>query len=218
MNALLKSLAARRRTPLTVSCILAAPLYFLSLLLASMAIDRPHVVTWAHHGKQIQTFHPTATGLEAKIWLVALIPSGLLIAIGIAAVFVRYGTYLVCTAMFLISALLPHKLDTWQRHHAARFPRGQDLVADSKSINNLNKGEWETSAHDTILSLRSWMIGLAILFAVGFALADQLRRRRGNREPALPALDAARRPQRCSAARRRATLRGGAGGRRQLTS
>ena len=30
------------------------------------------------------------------------------------------------------------------------------------------------------------MIGLAILFALGFALADELRRRRGNREP--PAL------------------------------
>jgi hypothetical protein len=181
VNALLKSLAARKRTPLIVSCILAAPLYFLSLLLASLAIDRPHVIAWTHDGKLIEKFHPTATGLEAKIWLVALIPSGLLIGIGIAAVFLRFGTYLVCTAMLVISGLLPHKLDTWQRHHAARFPRGQDLIPDAASINLLNKGEWETSAHDTILSLRSWMVGLAILFALGFAFADELRRRRGNR-------------------------------------
>ena len=41
VNAFLKRLAARKRTPLIVSCILAAPLYFLSLMLASMALDRP---------------------------------------------------------------------------------------------------------------------------------------------------------------------------------
>jgi hypothetical protein len=181
VNAFLKRLRARRRTPLIVSCILAAPLYFLSLLLASMAIDRPHVISWRHGGQLIERFHPTAAGLEAKIWLVALIPSALLIGIGLAAVFVRYGTYLVCAAMLVISGLLPHKLGTWERHHAARFPRGQDLIRDTFPTNLLNRGEWEHSAHDTIISLRNWMIGLAILFAVGFALADELRRRRGNR-------------------------------------
>ena len=96
MNAFLKRLAARRRTPLTVSCILAAPLYFLSLMLASMALDRPRIVAWTHDGKLVEHFHPTATGLEAKIWAVALVPSALLIAIGVAAVFIRFGTYLVC--------------------------------------------------------------------------------------------------------------------------
>jgi hypothetical protein len=186
VNAFLKRLAARKRTPLTVSCILAAPLYFLSLMLASMAIDRPHLITWASHGKLVQKFHETAPGIEAKIWLVALIPSGLLIAVGLAAVFIRHGTYLVCAAMLLISGVLPHRLDTWQRHHTVRYPPGQDLVNDKLSNNLLNRGEWEQSARETILSLRKWMIGLAILFAVGFALADELRRRRGNREaPAL---------------------------------
>jgi hypothetical protein len=181
VNAFLKRLRARKRTPLIVSCILAAPLYFLSLLLASMAIDKPHIISWTHDGKLVEHFHPTAAGLEAKIWLVALIPSGLLIGIGVAAVFIRFGTYLVCAAMLVISGILPHKLDTWQKHHATRFPRGQDLINDKWSTNLLNKGEWEQSAHDTITSLRSWMLGLAILFALGFALADELRRRRGNR-------------------------------------
>jgi hypothetical protein len=186
VNALLKRLAERKRTPLTVAFILAAPLYFLSLMLASMAIDRPHVIAWTHKGHLILRFHPTSTGLEAKIWLAALIPSALLIAIGLVAVFIRYGTYVVCAAMLVISALLPHKLDTWQRHHIERFPRGQDLIRDSFPTNLLSRGEWEASAHETIVSLREWMIGLAILFALGFALADVLRRRRGNREaPAL---------------------------------
>jgi hypothetical protein len=186
VKAFLKTLAARKRTPLTVSCILAAPLYFLSLMLASMAIDRPTVISWTHNGKLVTHYHPTSTGLEAKIWLFALFPSALLIAVGVAAVFIRYGTYIVCAAMLLISAVLPHRLDTWQKHHIQRYPPGQDLIHDNLSNNLLSKGEWETSAHDTIVSLQKWMIGLAILFAVGFALADELRRRRGNR--AAPAL------------------------------
>jgi hypothetical protein len=186
VSAFLKRLAKRKRTPLTVSCILAAPLYFLSLMLASMAMDRPHLITWTSHGKLVQKFHETAPGLEAKIWAVALIPSGLLIAVGLAAVFIRHGTYIVCAAMLVISGVLPHRLDTWQRHHAIRYPPGQDLVNDKLSNNLLNRGEWEQSARETILSLRKWMIGLAILFAVGFALSDELRRRRGNR--AAPAL------------------------------
>ncbi|HET6172569.1 MAG TPA: hypothetical protein VFD90_08190 [Gaiellales bacterium] len=182
MNTFLKRLAARKRTPLIVASILAAPLYFLSLMLASLALDRPHVIAWTHNGHLILRFHPTTPGLEAKIWLAALIPSALLIGIGVAAVFIRYGTYIVCAAMLVISAALPHKLDTWQRHHTARYPRGQDLIRDTFPTNLLSQGEWEQSARDTILSLREWMIGLAILFALGFALADLLRRRRGNRE------------------------------------
>jgi hypothetical protein len=186
VNAFLRRLGKRPRTPLIVSCILAAPLYFLSLMLASLALDRPHIIAWTHHGQLIERFHATSTGLEAKIWLAALVPSALLIAIGVVAVFIRYGTYLVCAAMLVISAALPHKLDSWQRHHTARYPRGEDLIPDKWSNNLLNRGEWEQSARDTILSLREWMIGLAILFALGFALADELRRRRGNR--AAPAL------------------------------
>jgi hypothetical protein len=94
--------------------------------------------------------------------------------------------------MFIISAVLPHRLDTWQRHHILRYPRGQDLLPDAWSTNLLNRGEWEQSARETILSLRNWMMGLALLFALGFALADYLRYRRGNREapylgPSVPA-------------------------------
>jgi hypothetical protein len=186
VKAFFVKLAARKRTPLNVAFILAAPLYFLSLMLASMAIDRPRIIAWSDHGRLVEHFHDTATGLEAKIWLVALIPSGILIAVGIAAVFIRYGTYIVCAAMLVISGALPHKLDTWQRHHVARYPRGQDLKPDAWSTNLLDKGEWEQGARETILSLRTWMIGLAILFALAFAIADELRRRRGNREaPAL---------------------------------
>jgi hypothetical protein len=91
--------------------------------------------------------------------------------------------------MLVISGVLPHRLDTWQKHHTARYPRGEDLIRDKWSNNLLNRGEWESSARETIVSLQKWMIGLAILFALGFALAGELRRRRGNREP--PALSPA---------------------------
>jgi hypothetical protein len=186
VNALFKRLAARRRTPLIVASILAAPLYFLALMLASLALDRPDIIAWRHQGKLVEHFHTTSAAIEAKIWLAALVPSALLIAVGIAAVFIRYGTYLVCVAMLAISGVLPHKLDTWEKHHIARYPRGEDLIRDKWSSNLLDRGEWEHSARETIVSLQKWMIGLAILFALGFALADELRRRRGNREaPAL---------------------------------
>jgi hypothetical protein len=190
VNAFLRRLAKRKRTPLAVSCILAAPLFFLSLMLASLALDRPRIVAWERHGQLIQHFHHTETGLEVKIWLVALVPSALLVAIGIAAVFIRYGTYLVCLAMLVISAFLPHRLDTWQRHHTVRFPPGEDLIRDAWSNNLLDRGEWEQGARETIVSLREWMIGLAILFAIGFALADVLERRRANRAapPHLPSM------------------------------
>jgi hypothetical protein len=188
----LTRLAMRDRTPLNVAWILGTALYFLSLMLASLALDRPRLVAWTHNGKLIVHFHDTAAPQEAKIWLVALIPSAIVVGIGVAAIFIRYGVYLVCAAMFVISALLPHKLDTWQRHHILRYPRGQDLLPDAWSTNLLNRGEWEQSARETILSLRNWMMGLALLFALGFALADYLRYRRGNREapylgPSVPA-------------------------------
>jgi hypothetical protein len=188
----LTRLAKRDRTPLNVAWILGTALYFLSLMLASLALDRPRLVAWAHNGKLIVHFHDTAAPQEAKIWLVALIPSAIVVGIGVAAVFIRYGVYVVCASMFIISAVLPHRLDTWQRHHILRYPRGQDLLPDAWSTNLLNRGEWEQSARETILSLRNWMMGLALLFALGFALADYLRYRRGNREapylgPSVPA-------------------------------
>ena len=181
MNAFLKSLQARDRTALSVAWILATALYFLSLMLASLAIDRPRVVAWTHHGHLIVHYHPTAASQEAKIWLVALIPSAIVVGIGVGAVFIRRGVYLVCASMFIISAVLPHRLDTWVRHHTLRYPNGQDLHPDAWATNLLDRGEWEQSARETVLSLRNWMMGLALLFAAGFALADYLRYRRGNR-------------------------------------
>ena len=123
MNAFLKGLRARDRTPLSVAWILAtAPAFPLADLHASAeAIDRPRVITWTH-GHLVVHFHPTAASQEAKIWLVALIPSAIVVGVGVAAVFIRRGVYLVCAAMFIISAVLPHRLDTWVHHHRSLSP------------------------------------------------------------------------------------------------
>ena len=186
VNAFLKRLMARKRTP-AHGLVHPRRAALLPLADAGLAGDRPA----DHHQLDARReadhdLPPDEHGLEAKIWAVALIPSALLIAVGVAAVFIRYGTYIVCAAMLVISALLPHRLDTWQAHHTTRYPPGQDLIPDSSPNNLLSQGEWEQSARETVISLQKWMIGLAILFALGFALADELRRRRGNR--AAPAL------------------------------
>ena len=124
---------------------------------AGLAGDRP--ADDRQLDAQREADHDTTTrrarGLEAKIWAVALIPSALLIAVGVAAVFIRYGTYIVCAAMLVISALLPHRLDTWQAHHTTRYPPGQDLIPDSSPNNLLSQGEWEQSARETVSACRS---------------------------------------------------------------
>jgi hypothetical protein len=56
-----------------------------------------------------------------------------------------------------------HKTATWERHHAARFPNGVDLIPTSQAFSNLwDRGEWEKDALDTALSLQHWTIGIAL--------------------------------------------------------
>ena len=178
---------ARKRTPLTVSCILAAPLYFLSLMLVSLAIDRPTTVSWTPRDREAHhDLPPDELGARGEDLAGRADPLGHRDRGRRRGRLHPLGTYVVCAAMLLVSAALPHKLDTWQKHHTMRYPPGRGLIPDSSPNNLLSQGEWEQSARETILSLQKWMIGLAILFALGFALADELRRRRGNR--AAPAL------------------------------
>jgi hypothetical protein len=83
--------------------------------------------------------------------------------------------------MFIISAVLPHRLDTWVRHHTLRYPQGRDLHPDAWATTSSTAASGSKVRERAVLSLRNWMMGLALLFAAGFALADYLRYRRGNR-------------------------------------
>jgi hypothetical protein len=173
-----------QRAPVAIALLLSAPLFFASLLASSLAVERPRIVAewknhafWAHASSTHpavpgKTFHqlilgdPTP-GNEALIWLWALLAVLLLVAAGFAFSTVRrFGAYLSCLAGVAGALLLRVNLDTWARHHAARFPFGVDNVPDSNTSNQIARGEWEANAKETIHSIGN----VTMLLAAGIVL------------------------------------------------
>jgi hypothetical protein len=73
------------------------------------------------------------------------------------------GFYVSCVAAIVVAMGVVHKTATWERHHTARFPNGEDLIPKSNTFSNLfDPGEWEKDARDTALSLQHWTIGIAL--------------------------------------------------------
>ena len=168
-------LGLRSKAPLGVGGLIAVPLYFAGLMASSLALDQPHIVG----KKEFQT----TSGLEAKIWLAALILPGILVAVGLVATLIgRLGMYLPALAGVVVCLLLPGISQPWVARHTERFPYGIDFVKDSDLANNLvSRGAWEKSAQTTIVSIAHWTLGLCVgVFVVG-ALVE-LRRRRGRSE------------------------------------
>jgi hypothetical protein len=173
------------KAPLALAGFLALPLFFATLMCVSLAIDKPHRYEWMRAGKLIHVDHETATGLEAKIWLLALVPPLVLVAIGLGASTLRRGIYVVALAAILIPLATTHRLDRWTAHHTARYPVGVDLIGPSSSSDALLQGEWEQNAKHTALELAHWTM---ILAGAGAAIAafSELRRRRGKRPVPVP--------------------------------
>jgi hypothetical protein len=172
------------RAPVAVSALLAFPLFFAALLAVSLAIERPHRFQWrSAKGRLIEIDHPPTSGVEAKIWGLALLVPAALVAVGLAASFWRRGgIYVACAAGLVGALLLPLRLDRWTEHHSRRFPFGMDLYPDSSISSTLARGEWEGHARETVLSLTHWEIGLALAVA-GVAALVELRRRRAGPRP-----------------------------------
>ena len=175
-------LQVRSKAPLAVAGILATPLFFSALMAVTLAIERPHRFQWrGANGRLIEIDHQPTTSMEAKIWLLALIPVGILLAVALLAMLWRRGgLYVVSAAAIAISLLLPRDLGTWTARHTRRFPPGVDLIKDSSVSNLASRGEWEQNAHDTVISLTHWTIGIAIAAAAivaGLALLRRLRPR-----------------------------------------
>ena len=173
------------KAPLALAGFLALPLFFSSLMCVSLAIDKPQRFEWMRRGKLIRVDHGTPTGLEAKIWLLALVPPLLLVLIGLGASTWRRGIYVVALAAIVIPFATTHRLDRWTAHHTARYPLGVDLIAPSSSSDALLQGEWEQSAKHTALQLAHWTMILAGAGAA-FAAFSELRRRRGKRPIPVP--------------------------------
>lgn len=167
---LLERLRSIRKGPLAVAGILAAPLFFGALMCASLAIARPRIVTWTHKGKLISRFHAPDATIEARIWLWALVPFAILIAIGLLASLWRFGAYISATAGIVLALAITHKLPTWERHHTERWPRGIDNIPDKWSSDQVPRGAWEKDAAQAAYSLAHWTIGLALAITVIYTL------------------------------------------------
>ena len=167
---------ARSRAPLGIAAFIAIPLFFSSLMASSLALEKPRVVQW-HDGAVLHTvFHNPSASNELRIWLWALLPPLLLVLVGWAATLIPFGFYVACFAAIVDAMAVVHKTKTWAAHHAARFPRGVDLIPTNSISNRYDRGEWESQARQTALSLQHWTIGIALAAIAAVALLA-LRRR-----------------------------------------
>jgi hypothetical protein len=159
-----------RKGPLAIAGILSATLFFCALMCTSLAIARPRIVTWTHNGKLISRYHAPDASTEARIWLWALVPFALMIAVGLLASLWRFGAYVSCLAGAVLPLAITHRVPTWERHHTARWPRGIDNIPDKWSSDQVPRGAWEHDAAVAAFSLSHWTIGLALAIAIVYTL------------------------------------------------
>ena len=156
----------------------SVPLLMISILCASLALDKPQVAVWrtnvnypgvtvikkaAEQGFYIATqYTSTSNATEWRIWGWAIVPPLILLGVGLLASFVRYGGYLVTLAAIAITIGVTHRLDTWAEHHTGRYPFGYDNIPDNTNKpglqSNYDTGQWERSARNTVISIRQWLI------------------------------------------------------------
>ena len=171
----------RGKGPLGIAAFIAIPLFFSSLMAASLAVEKPRVVQWRDGSILHQRFHDPSASNELRIWLWALLPPLLLVLAGWAATYLPYGFYVACVAALVDAMAVVHKTRTWELHHTARFPQGVDLIPTSSISNRYDPGEWEGQARQTALSLEHWTIGLALAAMLVAALLTVRRRYFGRR-------------------------------------
>jgi hypothetical protein len=165
------------RAPLAVAGFLAVPLFFASLMASSLAFERVH----RQHG----ALAGTTSSVEGKIWAAALVPSLILVGVGVLATMWRHGLFVACAAAVALALAVTSNLDEWARRHALRFPLGEDLIPANDPSNHLDRGQWEATAKQTALSLAHWTIALASVAAL-IAFMLEVRRRRGPVPPTPP--------------------------------
>jgi len=171
----------RSKAPLGIAAFIAIPLFFSSLMSASLAVEKPRVVQWRDGSVLHQRFHDPSAATELRIWLWSLLPPLLLVLVGLAATRLPFGFYVACVAAIVDAMAVVHKTKTWAAHHTARFPQGVDLIPTSSISNRYDPGEWESQARQTALSLEHWTIGVAlaaILAVSALALRGRFTARR----------------------------------------
>jgi len=156
------------RAPFFVGALFGIPIFFMSLLISSLALDTPNVVD----GKA----GPTAAGTEAKVWLAALIGPAIFVGLGVLALWLgRFGTFVPIVAAIVACLLAPGRADAYIARHETRFPDGMDFIKDNTTGNASSKGDWEHAAKDAVVSMSHWTLVLALL-ALAAALLVLWRR------------------------------------------
>jgi hypothetical protein len=138
---------------------------------SSLAQEKAHKIQWTGCHHICTVWHDPTGGNVAKVWLWAFVPSLVLVVAGLIASRLPLGFYVSCVAAIVVAMGVVHKTATWERHHTARFPNGEDLIPKSNTFSNLfDPGEWERDARDTALSLQHWTIGIALAAMLVMAL------------------------------------------------
>jgi hypothetical protein len=179
--------ASQGRGPVAIAAVIAIPLFFSSLMAASLALEKPLKYEWKGgvHGL-LTTYHDPTTRNIATIWLLAAVPPLVLVAIGFVSTRVPLGFYVPCAAAIVIAMAVVHKTAVWERHHTSRYPVGVDLIPPTNpSSDKFDRGQWEHMARETALSLQHWTIGVALASALVMA-GLYVRRRFFSRKPVQP--------------------------------
>ena len=156
------------RAPFVVASLFAVPVFFMCLLVSSLALDTPSV--------RAGRLGPTASGPEAKVWLAALIGPAIMLAVGAAALLLgRFGVLVSIGAGIVACLVLPGRADAYIGRHETRFPQGMDFIPDNTTGNASSRGDWEHAAKETVLSMSHWTLAMAALALLG-ALIVLLRR------------------------------------------
>jgi hypothetical protein len=171
-------LRGRSRAPLAIAAFISIPLFFSSLMSATLALEKPLKYEWkGGHSGLLTTWHDPTTGNVASIWLWALLPPLVLCVVGLVAVRLPLGFYVPCLAAIVIAMAVVHKTATWEKHHTARYPVGVDLIPPANAASDkYDPGQWEQMARETAVSLQHWTIGLGL--ASGLVMAALYLRKR----------------------------------------
>jgi hypothetical protein len=185
----MRFLRGRSRAPLSIAAFIAIPLFFSSLMAATLALEKPLKYEW-QGGKNgiLTTWHDPTTATVTSIWLWALVPPLVLVLVGLVSMRLPFGFYIPCAAGVVIAMAVAHKTAIWERHHTARYPNGVDLIPSGQlyaASNKYDPGEWERMARQTALSLQHWTIGVALASALVMA-GLYVRRRFFARRPVQP--------------------------------
>jgi hypothetical protein len=159
------------RGPLAIAAFIAIPLFFSSLMAASLALEKPEKFEWkGGPNGLLTTWHDPTSATIARVWLWALLPPLLLVLVGLVSTRLPLGFYVPCLAAIVIAMAVVHDTATWARHHTARYPVGVDLIPPVNAASDkYDRGQWEQMARETALSLQHWTIGLALASAAVMA-------------------------------------------------